>query len=424
MNKTTVPQLLKGFRDFYPEQMAFRNWLYSQAKAVAESFGFQEYEGPIVETLDLYAAKSGEELVKKQAFTLLDKSGNTLALRPEMTPTLARMVAQKAGSLVFPVKWFTFGPRFRYEAPQRGRGREFFQWDVDILGLTNLEADAEVISVAATMYQRLGLSPNEVRIKINDRQYLQERLQALGISQQQMLSMFRVIDKRSKVPSDVFERLLSDKGLSTSQARALVEVLDDRTAFTTSPWLSGILAIVKRMGLAEYVEFDPSIVRGLDYYTRTVFEGWDVKGEFRSIWGGGRYDNLTREVGGKQLIPGVGFAMGDMVIEEILRANGKYPQLPSTTTSVLVTVFSPELLEHSLRVATQLRSNNINAELYLAPQTRLDKQLKYADRKGINSVVILGPEEIAKGTVTVKDLKKNTQDTFSMDKLLETLTLT
>ena len=146
---TKTPQLLKGFRDFYPEQMAFRNWLYGKAKKVAESFGFEEYEGPIVETLDLYAAKSGEELVKKQAFTLTDKSGKILALRPEMTPTLARMVAQKAGGLIFPVKWFSFGPRFRYETPQRGRGREFFQWDADILGLTNPEADAEVTEADA-----------------------------------------------------------------------------------------------------------------------------------------------------------------------------------------------------------------------------------------------------------------------------------
>ena len=160
---------VKGTRDFYPKEKAFQSWFYAKIKKVSQLFGFQEYDGPIIESLDLYAAKSGEELVKKQAFVLQDRSGKTLALRPEMTPTLARMAAQRANSLIFPVKWFTYGRRFRYEKPQKGRGREFFQWDIDILGLESPEADAEIITIAATLYQKLGLGPKEVKIKINDR---------------------------------------------------------------------------------------------------------------------------------------------------------------------------------------------------------------------------------------------------------------
>ncbi len=417
----STPQLLKGFRDFYPPEMAFRNWLYGKAKSVAESFGFEEYEGPIVESLDLYAAKSGEELVKKQAFTLTDKSGKILALRPEMTPTLARMVAQKAGSLVFPVKWFSFGPRFRYETPQRGRGREFFQWDVDILGLTTPQADAEVISAAAAMYQSLGLSPTEVRIKINDRKYLQEKLMSIGADREKVTAIFKAIDKKSKVAETAFDDMLKQESLDLGQIKQLKDILKDKQGYTESEWLSKIMSLVEAAGYGEFVEFDPAIVRGLDYYTRTVFEGWDVKGEFRSIWGGGRYDNLTEEVGGKQKIPGVGFAMGDMVLEEILRANGKYPKLKSNSTRVLVTVFSNKLAVSSNKLANSLRETGINAEAYLDPDAKLDKQLKYADRKGIPYAVIIGPEEVERGTVTVKDLRSGSQKTVAAGKLLESI---
>src|SRR3990167_9915276 len=404
-----TPQLLKGFRDFYPPEMAFGNWLYGKDKKVAESFGFEEYEGPIVETLDLYAAKSGEELVKKQAFTLTDKSGKILALRPEMTPTLARMVAQKAGGLIFPVKWFSFGPRFRYETPQRGRGREFFQWDADILGLTNPEADAEVISVAAAMYISLGLSPTEVRIKINDRQYLQQKLQSIDVAEEKITAIFKVIDKKSKVSEKIFDDLLEQENLGSVQVNQLKKLLENKQGYTDSEWLSKIMSLVQAAGYGEFVEFDPSIVRGLDYYTRTVFEGWDVKGEFRSIWGGGRYDNLTQDVGASQTIPGVGFAMGDMVMEEVLKKCGKFPALTVNKTRVLVTVFSPELFDKSIELSNILRRENTLTELYPDPRTKLERQLKYAARKGIPYVAIIGPEEMEKGLVTLKNMSNGEQ---------------
>ncbi len=415
-----TPQPLKGFRDFYPEQMAFRNWLYLQFRSVAERFGFQEYEGPIVEPLDLYAAKSGEELVKKQAFTFTDKSGKTVALRPEMTPTLARMVAQKTGSIVFPVKWFSFGPRFRYETPQKGRGREFFQCDVDILGLDNLEADAEVIAVAATIYQRLGLSPAEVRIKINDRQYLQQELLRVGIAEKNVTAVFRAIDKKSKITDAVFDQLLTREGVRPIQIRQVKDILENTDGYKKSEWLTSILSFVQSMGLGDFVEFDPTIVRGLDYYTRTVFEGWDVKGEFRALWGGGRYDNLTQDVGGKQKVPGVGFAIGDMVLEEVLRANGKYPNVTANITQVFVTVFSSELEVSSMKLAGLLRENGINTEISLET-TKLDKQLKYADRKGIPYVTIQGPDETSRGVIKLKNMQTKEQVELDLDAVVQKL---
>lgn len=409
---------VKGTRDFYPEEKAFQNWLYDQIREVSWLFGFQEYDGPILESLDLYAAKSGEELVKKQAFVLQDRSGKTLALRPEMTPTLARMVAQKANSLTFPVKWFTFGRRFRYEKPQKGRGREFFQWDIDILGLENPEADAEIIAVAATFYQKLGLTPKEVKIKINDRKLLETALETISISPKQAIKIFKIIDKRNKISENTFKKLLKDAGLSEKQISSLLKLLADKKLYRQSPWLIKIFQLVEKMGLSEFVEFDPSVVRGLDYYTRTVFEGWETQGELRAIWGGGRYDNLTQEVGGKTKIPGVGFALGDMVIAELLKKLNKYPQLNPNKTKVLVTVFSPELFEKSLEIVNQLRKAGINSELYLDPEKKLDKQLKYADRKGIPYAIILGPDEAKKGLVIVKNLSTRQQQLFSLDRAI------
>lgn len=411
-------QPVKGTRDFYPENQAFQNWLYSKFKEVAELFGFQEYEGPILESLDLYAAKSGEELVKRQAFTLKDQAENVLALRPEMTPSLARMVAQKAGELTFPVKWFNFGRRFRYEKPQKGRSREFFQWDVDILGPENLEADAEVIAVAATLLQKVGLNPQEVRIKINDRKLLQDRFISLGIPEQKIVSAFRLSDKKDKVSRIDFIEMAKEEGFTEDQAKGVLQILEEKNAFLDSPWLVKIFELLKRYGVAEYAEYDPGIVRGLEYYTRTVFECWDSRREFRAIGGGGRYDNLVEAVGSKQKIPGVGIAMGDMVITEVLLANDKYPSLPANKTKVLVTVFSPELYDKSLEIANQLRQNDINTEVYLDPSAKMEKQLKYADRKRVSWAVIIGPVEAVENKVIFKDMATGEQKTVFQEEIL------
>ncbi len=412
---------VKGTRDFYPEDWAFEQWLYQKVKEVSQLFGFEEYEGPTLESLDLYAAKSGEELVKKQAFTLTDQSGKTLALRPEMTPTLARMIAQKAGSLNFPVKWFTFGRRFRYEQPQKGRTREFSQWDCDILGVDSAEADAEVIAVAAAFLKSLGLGPTEVKIKINDRQLLQEKIMALGISGETVAPVFRLVDKVDKVSPADFLAMGLDIGLTDDQTKAIRQLIEEKNAYLDSPRLLRVFELLKKYGVAEYAEFDPRIVRGLEYYTGVVFEAWDTKGEFRSVLGGGRYDNLTAEVGGREKIPGTGFAAGDMVVAEVLKGSGKYPDLNPNPTKVLVTVFSPELLDKSIETADQLREGGVNTEVYLEPAVRLDKQIKYADKKGIPYVVIIGPDEAKNATATVKNLRTQEQKPIPQSELTKAL---
>jgi histidyl-tRNA synthetase len=410
-------QTLKGFKGFYPEDWAFQSWLYQKVKEVSESFGFQEYEGPTVEPLDLYSVKS-EELASKQGFTWTDKGGKYLTLRPEMTPTLAKMVALKEGSLIFPIKWFTYGRRFRYEQPQTGRAREFFQWDVDILGSENPESDAEIITIAASFYKKIGLTPNEVKIKINDRKFFEEKLIEIGIPKNKILSVFKIIDKKAKVDPSTFKIMLKDVGLSDRIIKDLDNLLNDKQSYLKSEWLKKIFDLLKTYRVEQYVEFDASIVRGLDYYTRTVFEGWDRNGNLRAIFGGGRYDNLTEDVGGKQKIPGVGFAMGNIMIEQILKANNKYPILEVNKTKVLVTVFSPTLLSKSIGTAKTLRESGINTELYPEDSAKLDKQLKYADKKGIPYVVIIGPEEVEEDKVVLKNLKTKEQTKVSVENLI------
>ncbi|MGD8743995.1 MAG: histidine--tRNA ligase [Candidatus Woesebacteria bacterium] len=411
-------QTLRGFRDYYPKDKAFQNWFYKYAKEVSELFGYREYDGPTLESLNLYAAKSGEELVQKQSFTFKDKGGREVTLRPEMTPTLARMISQKSSKLSFPVRWFSFGRRYRYEKPQKGRGREFYQWDVDILGTENPLADAEIITIAASFYQKIGLTPKEVKIKVNDRKLITQSLKKIGIKKDKIPQILKVIDKKEKLSDKKFKRLLDEVSVSASGQKKMLKLLEDKNIYMESDSLTKIFEIVEKQGLSEYVEFDPGIVRGLDYYTGCVFEGWDVRGKFRALWGGGRYDNLVQDVGGKRKIPGVGFAMGDMVLNQMLKSLKKLPDLSALTTRVLVTIFAPDQLDTSIKIAKLLRSAKIACSLYPDSGVGLSKQLKYADKKDFAYAVIAGPEEVLNDKVTVKDLKTKHQETVPTSALI------
>lgn len=417
MSSKTKFQLVKGFRDFYPEDLAARKWLFEKMREVSRKFGYQEYEGPCLEHLALYAAKSGEELVRQQTFILTDRSGEKLALRPELTPTLARMVAQEQASLPKPIRWFSIGPRWRYEKPQKGRTREFYQWDLDLLGVESPEADAEVIAIAAEFLKAVGLTPKQVVIKVNNRQLMEEKLDLIEIPQRLIPQVFRAVDKKEKMSPPKWEEWLKEIGLTNLQIKDLKGILKDKDFADESPQLTQIFSTLSDLGVAEFVEFDPEIVRGLDYYTGTVFEGRDRKGEFRAILGGGRYDNLVEIVGGPK-IPGVGFAAGDKVIEEVLKKFGKWPTINPVPTKVLVTVFDESIYRNSLKIARQLRRAGIETELYLTAE-KLDKQLKYADRQKIPYVVIIGPQEAEKGTVILKKLTTRKQLEIPAENLLK-----
>ncbi len=398
---------VKGTRDFFPADMAFRGWLYETIRSVSERFGYQEFDGPYLEKMTLYAAKSGEELVNEQSFVFEDRGGEVVALRPELTPTLARMVASRSRQLIQPIRWWSFGPFWRYERPQKGRSREFFQWNIDLLGPVSSQADAELASIAATFFRAAGLSPEMIRIQINNRRFMDVKLGEIGIPLDKRPAVFRLIDRRDKMSESAWQEKAKSIDIERDQFSDLVGLLENKDAWKESDELCEFFEAVDAMGVSNFVEYDPMVIRGLDYYTGTVFEARDASGKFRAILGGGRYDNLVADVGGDP-IPGVGFAMGDMVIGIVLEENGVLPVLQPNPSDVFVTLFDETTLSDSLRLASDLRKAGLRAEWYPQPD-KLKKQFKYADRNSIPIAVILGPDEIASGQVTIKDLRTGSQ---------------
>ena len=407
---------IKGTRDFYPDEMAFRIWLYGQMKAASQKFGYQEYEAPLLESLELYAAKSGEELVKEQAFVFTDRGGNPITLRPELTPSLARMVAQKQRELPKPIRWWSFGPFWRYERPQKGRTREFFQWNIDLLGVNSPYADAELVAVGAEFFKSVGFTSEQIVIKVNNRKLMEAQIKSLGVDQ--VDGVYRLIDKLDKLPADKWRAYgLDDIGLSADQMDCLTALLNDRDLWRQSAELVAFFGAIDDLGAREYVEFDPSVIRGLAYYTGVVFEARDRSGEFRAILGGGRYDNLVGDVGGEPL-GGIGFAMGDVALGLVIERYGLKPALRSTPASVIVTVFDKTLMGVSARIAAQLRSGGVNTELF-PEAAKLDRQLKYANTQTIPIAVIIGPDEAAQGQATVRDLRSGAQQVVAQDHIVE-----
>jgi histidyl-tRNA synthetase len=409
---------VKGTRDFYPEDMAARSWLLDKIRRVSELYGYQEYEGPFLERLDLYAAKSGDELVNKQSYVFEARDGEKITLRPELTPSLARMVAQRQKELVYPARWWMFGPFWRYEQPQKGRTREFFQWNIDMLGAVTPECDAEMIAIAVSFFQAVGLGADQVRIGVNSRRLMNEKMNALEISPEMRKTVFRVIDRRDKMPQAQWEEYAITSGITPAQLAGILAMQTNPDLWKESEDLVRAFAVLERMGMKDYVEFDAEVIRGLDYYTGIVFEAEARKGG-RAILGGGHYDNLISDVGG-DLLPAVGFAMGDVMISIILKEFGLIPDLNRVPADTLLTVFDEEGLMDAFSLAAEMRAKGLKVVVY-PEASKLQKQLKYADRIGVRYVVIAGPDERAAGQVTLKDLTQRTQQTLSHLELIDTL---
>ena len=407
---------IKGTRDFYPDEMTRRQWLIGKAREASELYGYEHYDGPCLESLELYAAKSGEELVKEQAFVFPDRDGDPITLRPELTPTLARMVAQKQNELVYPLRWWSFGPFWRYERPQKGRTREFFQWNIDLIGDDSLMADAELIAVAAKFLKLIGLTSETVKLKVNNRHLMEAVFNRLGIPNEIAPSVLKMIDKIDKLPAAVWDEKVLELGLSSSQLDQIKSVLGNSELWRESVELVELFDILKGLGAMDYVVYDPKIIRGLDYYTGTVFEAYDTKSEFRAILGGGHYANLVADVGGNPL-PGVGFAMGDVVINLVLEAYGLYPERLAEKDAIFVTVFNADLKFKSLAIAAQLREAGLKVVMNLTDE-KLTKQLKFADRLGLGKAIIAGPDEAAAGQVVVKNLRTREQEVIDEAGLL------
>ena len=422
---------LPGFRDFYPEQLATRNYLMSVWRDVARRYGFVEYDGPPLEPLELYTKKSGDEIVG-QLYTFTDKGDRQVALRPEMTPTLARMVSAKAESMRKPIRWFSVPQLFRYERQQKGRLREHFQLNVDILGEASVAADAELLAVAIDVMRTLGLTSQDVRARVSDRRLLTALLSHVGVKKSELPAVFAAVDKAGREPRDVTLAKV-EKAVSDAEARRGVGgILRNATnlaalgnEFADSPKvveeigrMREYLGFLDALGVGDWVDFDLSIVRGLAYYTGKVFELFDAKGEFRAICGGGRYDDLLSTIGGVDL-PALGFGMGDVVLTELLKARDLLPSA-ELGAEYWVAAEDESLLPEVMTVAGRLRAKARSVEYALKSQT-LARQLKTASTAGVKSVVLLRRQDYANGNVTLKTLADGSERSVSLDAFLDSL---
>ena len=420
---TDVSGGVRGTRDFYPEEMRLRNWLFERFHAAARSHGFEEYDSPVLESEELYTRKAGEEITT-QLYNFEDKGGRRVALRPEMTPSLARMVMAKSGALPIPIKWYSIPQCWRYERTQRGRGREHYQWNVDIWGMHGLEADAELLSVLVHFFRAVGLKSDDLVIRVSNRKVLEEVLGALGIEGEAFSKTCIVIDKMDKLPSEAIEQQLADLGHSHDSIARIrkalgIKDLDDLSTELDSDSpavkeLRDLFTLCESYGITRWLTFDASIVRGLAYYTGSVFEAHDRDNELRAICGGGRYDRLLSTLGGKDL-PATGFGFGDMVILELLRVKGLIPHLPSGNEDIVIPL-DKGMRPAAMAVASRLRASGRAVDLVLDDK-RMKWAFRHAERTGAQRLVMVMPEEWQAGKVRIKNLETGEESDFDAESL-------
>jgi histidyl-tRNA synthetase len=418
---------LPGFREFYPADLALRAHIVRTWRTVASRYGFEEYDGPPLEPLELYTAKSGDEIVG-QLYNFTDKGGREVALRPEMTPTLARMVAAHANGLKKPIRWFSVPQLFRYERQQRGRLREHFQLNCDLIGEPGPLGDAEIIALAIDVMRAFGLGPADVRVRLSDRRVLSALLLGAGVGEPQLPAAYQAVDKIERVPRPALTEQLTAAGVSEQTIARVFEVAALRglqpveAALARIPGgeaagapLRRVVEALGAMGLGEFVEVDLSIVRGLAYYTGTVFELFDAGRTLRAICGGGRYDGLLEALGGVDL-PALGFGMGDVVLGELLRERGLVPA-DASSIDVFLAAVTDEDLPHILALAHELRDAGLRTEYALGAQA-VGKQLKLADARNARVAVVIGPDDRARGEVMLKDLRGKAQEPVARERIV------
>lgn len=417
-----------GMRDFYPADMRLQNWLFDAWRRVSRSFGFSEYDGPIFEFLDLFTIKSGDEIVS-QLFDLEDRGGRRFAIRPEMTPTLARMVAARANSLPKPIKWFSIPRLCRAEKPQRGRLREFYQWNADILGVDDVLADAEIIAVAVAFLREVGLTHEDAVVKLSSRPIATAALASIGIDASQADRAFQLIDRYDKlgpnefrrqwneaygpdVPSERLERYLTEASLE--QCLDLVAAAGEQGVAARTQFES-LLAHLESFGVMPFCKFDLRVVRGLGYYTGPVFEVFGRRSELRAVLGGGRYDDLTTMLDGPR-VPGVGFGMGDAPMMELLKELGKLPEL-AEKLDIFIIDADPQLFATVQEFAAALRGHGLATD-FSYKRVGVAKQFKQASSRGAQYALVVGSEYVERRELTVKNLERGQQITVPADDLL------
>jgi len=405
---------LPGFRDFYPEDLSLRNHIFATWRSVAARYGFEEYDGPPLESLELYTQKSGDEIVQ-QLYAFRDKGDRDVALRPEMTPTLARMVAARVQALKKPIRWFSIPQLFRYERQQRGRLREHFQLNMDIIGEAGPLADAELMAASIDIMRVLGFGAGDVRLRVSDRRLISALLTRRGLTEGQLPVAYAVLDRSERVPRQVLEEMLRDAKFGKQETSAVFEVaaLRGKDALAqggeSAEHLTEAVRALEAMGLGDFVAIDLTIVRGLAYYTGIVWELFDTKKELRAIAGGGRYDGLLDQ-------PALGFGMGDVVLGELLKERGIAPKASIELGAFLIAV-GGEDMPWVLKLAHALRERGIAVE-YGLRHTGVRKQLELAAARGAPRAVIIGPDERQANVAVVRDLKAGTEAKVPLQKLL------
>ncbi|CAH2070775.1 unnamed protein product [Thlaspi arvense] len=413
----------KGTRDFPPDDMRLRNWLFNHFKEVSRLFGYEEIDFPVLETEALFIRKAGEE-IRDQLYCFEDRGNRRVALRPELTPSLARLVIQKGKSVSLPLKWFAVGQCWRYERMTRGRRREHYQWNMDIIGVPEVTAEAELISSIVTFFKRVGITASDVGFKVSSRKVLQELLIKYGVPEDLFGRVCIIIDKIEKIPIDEIKKELGFTGISEDDIEQLLKVLSVKSLDDLEDTLGGageaiadlrnLFSLAEKFGYSEWIQFDASVVRGLAYYTGIVFEGFDRKGKLRAICGGGRYDRLLSTYGGDD-IPACGFGFGDAVIVELLKENGLLPELRQEVENI-VCALDKDLQGAAATVATALRDKGQTVDLVLESKP-LKWVFKRASRVNARRLVLVGKTEWEDGLVSVKVLSSGEQFQVKVNEL-------
>lgn len=405
----------KGVRDFYPEDQFVQDYIFDHMRSACELFGYEEYNASILEPAELYRTKTSDEIVNEQTYTFTDRGDREVTLRPEMTPTVARMIAAKTREIPFPARWYSLGNFFRYERPQKGRLREFWQLNADIFGVAGIEADAEIIALAHAVMRHLGADERDFEIRVSDRRILENIYDNAGVSSEARAIVTRLLDRRAKTEPAAFEASLAEALDSGEKTRALIDELD-RT--TSSAFLENLRTTLEYFDVRNMV-VDTSITRGFDYYTGMVFEVFDThESNRRALFGGGRYDKLLEMFGGEPL-PAVGFGMGDVTARDFLEAHNLLPAY-APTTELMLAVVEPEAMTHALKLAQDLRREDIAVAVNLSGK-RVGDQFRQADKLKVPFVVAVGSKERDSGRYTVKNLSSGVEITLPADRIAEHL---
>lgn len=421
-------QPYKGTRDFYPREMTLRNWFFGRIREALALSCFEEYGGPMLESLDLYIAKSGEELAGEQTYNFQDRGGRRLAVRPEMTPTVARMVAAKLGQLTFPLRWFSIPNLYRYERPQRGRLREHWQVNVDIFGCSSVEADAEVIATAVSLLKALGATKDMYKVHINNRRFFNDVICSIcGTDADGARKISKVIDRKNKVGEEEYRKEMAELGVTDEMidkigsvySMSVEEAAKLCEGSVGADELRVLFSQLEAVGLGDDCVFDFGIIRGLDYYTGTVFEVFDTDPENnRAMFGGGRYDNLVGLFVKNAGVSGVGFGFGDVTLENFLVSHNLIPaDLYTGKPRALVLRLDGTEYSDCLAIADKIKAGGTAATVYNGSQRKIGKQFDYADKAGFTHVVIVGGDELATKTAKIRKLGEKEDRTVDFDKL-------